>query len=265
MESIALTALANASRDDRRAFLTAHWSSLLMLNYEIDPARLESRLPKGCELDFFERRCFVSVVGFWFSKTRVHGFKVPLHGAFEEVNLRFYVRSKVDGEWRRGVVFIKELVPKAAVVAVARAVYNENYHATKMRHEVPPNGVERAAGERIAYYWRHDGYWNEVSGVIADRAIVPELGTESWFITEHYWGYVRGVDGSTLEYQVEHPSWAVAPIEQPKLSCTTDRLYGDEFADVLSPPPSSAFVAVGSDVSVYPARTVPGSEPPEED
>ncbi|MEM6733593.1 MAG: DUF2071 domain-containing protein, partial [Myxococcota bacterium] len=226
-----------------------------------DPDRLVGRLPQGCELDLFERRCFVSMVGFWFTNTRVHGFKVPLHSAFEEVNLRFYVRAKVDGEWRRGVVFIKELVPKAAVVAVARAVYNENYHATKMRHEVPEGGVERAAGQKIAYYWRHDGYWNEVSGTIAERAIVPEVGTEPWFITEHYWGYVRAADDSTLEYQVEHPSWAVAPVADPTLRCTTEKLYGEEFADVLDAHPSSAFVAVGSDVSVYPARVVPGSEP----
>ncbi|MEL6543455.1 MAG: DUF2071 domain-containing protein [Myxococcota bacterium] len=258
MESIALTALANASRDDRKAFLTAHWSSLLMLNYEIDPARLHSRLPTGCEIDLFERRCFISVVGFMFTDTRLHGFKIPLHGRFEEVTLRFYVRCKADRQWQRGVVFIKELVPKAAVVAVGRALYNENYHATKMRHELPENGVSRAAGERIAYYWRHDGYWNELSGVVADRAIVPEVGTERWFMTGHDCGYVRTASRTTLEYQVEHIPWAVAPVENAKLSCTTGRLYGEEFADVLNGPPSSAFAAVGSDVAVFPARTVTG-------
>ncbi|MEO1170668.1 MAG: DUF2071 domain-containing protein [Myxococcota bacterium] len=256
MESIALTALANASRDNRRAFLTARWSSLLMLNYEIDPEILRPRVPAGCELDYHNRRCFISVVGFWFSDTKVAGIRIPLHGAFEEVNLRYYVRAHVDSEWRRGVVFIKELVPRAAIAAVARAVYNENYHATKMRHEVPAGGVERAAGEHIAYHWRHDGYWNRVAGTIADRAIVPEVGTEEWFITEHYWGYVANSEGSTTEYQVEHPSWAVARVEDPILECTVEKLYGEEFVGALSQPPSSAFVAVGSDVSVFPARTL---------
>ena len=53
-------------------FLTAEWRDLVMLSYEIDPAVLTSRVPRGCELDAWEGRHFVSVVGFRFLRTRVH-------------------------------------------------------------------------------------------------------------------------------------------------------------------------------------------------
>ncbi|MEM6273729.1 MAG: DUF2071 domain-containing protein [Myxococcota bacterium] len=256
MESIALTALANVSLDDRRAFFTAHWSSILLLNYEADPEVLKWHVPAGCELDLYRGRCLVSVVGLWLSNTRIHGIKVPLHSDFEEVNLRYYVRVRVHGEWRRGVVFIKELVPKAAVAFVARAVYNENYHATKMRHTRPSEPIDRAVGDSVAYYWRQDGAWNELRGTIADRAIVPEAGTEAWFVTDHTRGYVTNADRTTLEYEVEHPPWAVAPVTDARLHCDVERLYGKRFVSILEPPPVSAFMAVGSDVSIYPAAVV---------
>lgn len=39
--------------------------------------------------------------------------------ATERAQLRFYVRRRVDGEWRRGVMFIKEIVPRRAIAAAA--------------------------------------------------------------------------------------------------------------------------------------------------
>src|SRR5262245_60741200 len=122
-----------------RRFLTAEWRHLVMLNYEIDPAALRARVPAGTELDSWNGKTFVSLVGFRVLRTRVLGVPVLFHrssigkgisrtswGSFEEVNLRFYVRRRAPEGWRRGVVFVKEIVPKAAVAAVARWVYNEN-------------------------------------------------------------------------------------------------------------------------------------------
>ena len=113
-------------------FLTAEWKNLLFFNYAIDPALLATHVPAGTELDTWEGRTFVSLVGFEFNSTRVWGMAVPLHRSFEEVNLRFYVRR---GE-RRGVVFLRELVPRLAVVAVARGIFGEKYLRTPMTHTV---------------------------------------------------------------------------------------------------------------------------------
>src|SRR5439155_9383088 len=95
-----------------RPFLTAEWRDLAMLNYEVDPAVLRPRVPAGTELDAWRGRTFLSVVGFMFLDTRVLGIPIPLHRDFEEVNLRFYVRREASEGWRRGVVFVKELVPR---------------------------------------------------------------------------------------------------------------------------------------------------------
>src|SRR6478735_9893003 len=108
-----------------RKFLTAEWRDLVMANYEIDPSMLADRVPRGTELDLHEGRCFVSLVGFMFLETRVMGFPVPFHTNFEEVNLRFYVKRKTEDEVRRGVVFIKEIVPRYAISTVARVMYGE--------------------------------------------------------------------------------------------------------------------------------------------
>src|SRR6185503_21168451 len=113
-------------------FLTGQWKHLAMINYEIEPSALGPYVPRGTELDTWNGKTFASVVGFMFLETRVMRLKFPFHSSFEEVNLRFYVRRKTDEGWRRGVVFIKEIVPRPAIAAVARLVYNENYVALPM-------------------------------------------------------------------------------------------------------------------------------------
>ncbi len=115
-------------------FLTAEWRYLIMANYEIAPAGLEAFVPRGTELDLWQGRCYISLVGFLFVNTRVMGLSIPFHRNFEEVNLRFYVR-RWDGEaWKRGVVFIKEIVPRRAITAVANTLYGEKYATLSMRH-----------------------------------------------------------------------------------------------------------------------------------
>ena len=97
------------------SFLTAEWRKLAVVNYMVEPEILQPFVPAGTELDFWQERCYVSLIGFRFENTKVLGMKIPWHVNFEEVNLRFYVRRKATDGWRRGVVFIKEIVPKAAI------------------------------------------------------------------------------------------------------------------------------------------------------
>src|SRR5687768_6124543 len=134
-----------------RPFLSAAWRDLVMLNYEIAEGLLLPLVPAGVELDRWRGKAYVSVVGFRFLDTRVRGVAVPGHTRFEEVNLRFYVRREVGGEVRRGVVFVRELVPRRAIAFVARAMYNEPYRAVRMRHTIESVGDGRTARE---YAWR---------------------------------------------------------------------------------------------------------------
>lgn len=238
-------------------FLEAEWRHLAMLNYPIDPALLAAHLPAGCETDAFEGRTFVSVVGFRFLRTRVLGIAVPFHRDFDEVNLRFYVRRQVEGRWRRGVVFVKELVPRPAIAFVARRAYGEHYVALPMRHAIEHDAARGTIA--VSYQWRRAGRWEGLSARVAGAPSLPAEDAEETFITEHYWGYTRRPDRSTIEYQVEHPRWRVWRATDAALSCDVSTLYGPRFAEPLAGPPSTAFVAEGSAVTVRRGRRLTGA------
>jgi uncharacterized protein len=229
-------------------FLTARWRSLAMLNYPADPEILSPLVPTGTELDVWNGRTFLSMVGFLFLDTRVRGLAIPYHRNFEEVNLRFYVRRRGPEGWRRGVVFVREIVPRWAIAATARLFYGEKYGAMPMRHSI--TGDPTGGGLSVTYGWRWRGRWNRLGGVACGGAREAEPGSEEEFITEHYWGYSSLRGSGTVEYRVEHPRWRVWTLERPVLDCDAASLYGRRFADPLSGAPSSAFLADGSAVTV---------------
>jgi hypothetical protein len=223
-----------------------------MLNYELPPEVLAPYVPAGTELDSWQGRTFASLVGFLFLDTRVRGVAVPWHRDFEEVNLRFYVRRREGDEVRRGVVFVKEIVPRPAIAAVARLVYGERYVALPMRHATV--GDPLRGGMHVAYGWRWRGRWNGIGAVVSGQPAPAVEGSQEDFITEHYWGYSALRSGGSLEYRVEHPRWRVWPIERPVLDCDVAGLYGESFAAHFTGPPASAFLSEGSEVAVYPGR-----------
>lgn len=229
------------------AFLTAEWRDLVMLNYPIEPSILAPHVPRGTELDEWGGRTFISLVAFSFLDTRVKGVAVPFHRDFEEINLRFYVRFKGPEGWRRGVVFVREVVPRRAIASIARWLYNENYVACPTRSD----RQQAADGSRILEYgWSHKGNWLTIGATHSGSPSLPEKGSEEEFITEHYWGYTSQRDGGTVEYRVEHPQWNVWPASDHVASGDFADFYGSEFAEALRSTPSSAFVADGSAVTV---------------
>jgi uncharacterized protein YqjF (DUF2071 family) len=243
-----------------KPFLTARWRYLAMLNYEVPPEILQPFIPRGTELDAWQGKTFVSVVGFLFLDTRVRGIAVPGHRDFEEVNLRFYVRREAEDGWRRGVVFVKEIVPRLAIAGTARLLYGEKYVALPMRHSI--TGDPTRGGMYVMYGWHprgRRGRWNGIGAVVSGTPKEALPGSEEEFITEHYWGYSSLRDGGTVEYRVEHPRWRVWPLLRPVLDCSIAdiaSLYGERFAGSLAGEPSSAFLADGSEVAVLPGRRI---------
>ncbi len=221
-------------------FLTAEWRWLAMLNWEVDPALLSSRVPRGTELDFWKGKTFLSVIGFRFLNTRVLGIGIPWHRNFDEVNLRFYVRR---GE-KRGVVFIQEIVPRWAIAKLARVAYNENYVALPMTHEIQLPDVGYSAGPL------------RLGVRVKDAAAIPMEGSLEQFISEHYWGYAIQRDGGTVEYEVRHPAWSVWRAADARLDGEIENIYGAEFAAGLSRPPDCAFLADGSAVEVFAGKRI---------
>lgn len=228
-------------------FLTARWQHLVMLNYEVPPDLLTPFVPAGVSLDTYDDVCMVSMVGFMFLDTRLKGIPVPFHRNFEEVNLRFYVKREIDGELRRGVVFIKEIVPKKALALVARVCYNENYVAWPMEHTLEPAEIPQNA----CYRWHTPGGSYMLGVRDAQPPSLPADDTEACFITEHYWGYARQRDGGTVEYRVTHPQWQVSVVSGAQFEGDIGALYGPQWTQWLQKPPRSAFMARGSEVAVY--------------
>ena len=260
-----------------------------MLNYVLDPRLVTPFVPAETEIDFDNGETFLSVVGFLFLNTRLLGLPIPLHRDFEEVNLRFYVRRKSADTWRRGVVFIRELVPRPAIALVARAFYGENYISVPMKHEIEhvaapasdgqllppsgdgvsktndrsswatqpvdatgcPSGAKPVDGNlKVEYSWRRGRKWESLKMTATGEAQSIPAGSHAEFITEHYWGYTALRSGCS-EYRVEHPRWKIWNATSFELNADVATLYGQQFVETLNAPPRSAFIADGSPITVH--------------
>lgn len=230
-----------------KKFLTARWEDLIMANYEVDPSLLAPRVPEGTELDLHEGKCFVSLVGFMFLDTRVMGFLIPFHVNFEEVNLRFYIKREVEGETRRAVCFVKEIVPRFAIASVARLMYGEPYECWNMGH--------RRTESDVGYSWSKNRCTNELSVEIGENLGVPAEGSHGEFIIEHYWGYTKRCS-RVDEYKVEHPKWELFSVKNEKIDVDFAKTYGDEFGFLTEAKPHSILLAKGSEISVYKGKTI---------
>ena len=226
-----------------------------MLNYEVPAALLRPLVPAGTELDSWKGSTLASIVGFLFLDTRVLGIALPGYRDFEEVNLRFYVRRRTEeGQWRRAVVFVRELVPRRAIALAARWFYNEPYTAVPMRHELQLGDATDGQPRLAAYEWRLAKRWHRLEVTTLGCPELPHPESEAAFITEHYWGYTAQRDGGSKEYRVEHPPWRVWVTSGARFECDVKTVYGAGFAECLGSVPRSAFLAEGSDVTVYGGR-----------
>ncbi len=234
-----------------KPFLTAYWKNLIMLNYEIKPSVLLSYLPKGTELDFWNNTCYISLVGFMFLNTRIKGLSIPFYKNFEELNLRFYVRFKDKNEWKRGVVFIKEIVPKRMIRFIANTMYGEQYSFVHMKNSF----LESDDTFEIKYEWLLNNEWNFIKAIAEKNAVPVIKNSEEEFITEHYWGYTKLSNTSISEYNVVHSKWNIHKVISHDLFCNVSDMYGKTFEEYLIQP-KSVFMAQGSAVAINNRRTL---------
>jgi uncharacterized protein YqjF (DUF2071 family) len=233
-------------------FLQAQWRHLVVLNFEIDPEILSPMIPRGVELDNFKGRTLISLVAFEFAGARLLGVPIPFHQLFPEINLRCYVRRRVNDYLRRGVFFLKEIVPKRAVVLVANWLFNEAFSPAKISHSIDPEGAEfhaRLGAHRIRLRARRAG---ELTAAAAN--------SEESFVLEHYYAYNVARRGHTLEYQVEHPRWRIWRAEARTLKLDAEEIYGDAIGSALRRAPTSVFIADGSEVRVHTGVALPAHQ-----
>lgn len=227
--------------------LSAEWRDLVMVSYEVDPLLLVGYVPGSTSLDFHDGRTLVTLVGMRMLNARVAGVRLPVPQDLEQVSFRFYVWRRVGHEIRRGVVFIKEIVPSASMTAGARLFFNEHYVSAPMRHRVGHDDHGWAS-----YEWHDAGRWNRLSAHQHGPAGPAAPRSLEAFIKDRPWGYSRQRDGSTLEYQVEHPEWDIWNASDPVLDCDVAHVFGRQFVGTLSRSPASVFIAVGSEATLHP-------------
>ena len=237
-----------------KTFLKAEWKKLLMINYPVDKKLLDPYIPYKTELDLWNNTCYVSLIGFMFLNTKVKKLKIPFHINFEEVNLRFYVKHKdmVKNEWKRGVVFIKEIVSKPALTFIANSLYKENYETLPTSHK----WIIENDRLSIEYSWEKSNSHNSIKIVTGTELFDIENGSEEEFITEHYWGYTRINENMTSEYGVEHPRWKIYKTLDYEINVNFENTYPKEFGFLDSVNPASVFLAEGSEIEVKEGREI---------
>jgi len=226
-----------------KIFLEAKWNHLINITYAVDPQILLPHLPSGLSLDTIDGKAFVSFVAFEFNDVKVKGFKIPFHRNFPEINLRFYVNKN----GKRGVVFIKEFVPKYFVALVANKIYNEPYSAIKMNHKIEEAGSDL----KVEHSFFVNKEWFNISLIAGKKCYLPGNGSSEHFFKEHETGFGKDKKNNTLEYKVEHPVWDIYPIKTIESTICFKKIYGDKWAFLNLEKPFNVLLARGSGVKVY--------------
>ena len=232
-------------------FLSARWENLIMANYEVNADVLKAYLPHGVELDFYNDKAFVSLVGFMFKKTSLFNIPIPFLGTFEEINLRFYVKRVEGDSIKRGVVFINETVPYKPVAWLANKLYKEHYISIPTKNTIEITSLSKD----IKYEWKINKEWNHiaVNGKNIKEPMLP--GSIEEFIFEHYYGYTKINEQQSEEYKVNHPRWQVNKINNYSIHCDFKSMYGNDFSFLSDHQPDSVLLADGSPVTVKWKRT----------
>jgi uncharacterized protein YqjF (DUF2071 family) len=182
-------------------------------------------LPKGVELDLYEGKAFVSLVGFMFKNTEIFKVPIPYFGNFEEINLRFYVKRIEGATIKRGVVFINETIPYRIVAWIANKLYKEHYTVVPTKHFIHQIGEK----QQVKFEWLLDKKWNHI--LVETEVASKEMITNSLeeFIYEHYYGYTKVNESATEEYHLKHPSWEVCKMLKYNVNCDFSAMYGSAF------------------------------------
>lgn len=227
-------------------FLKANWENIIMANYEIDPAILIPFLPKGVDLDLYEGKAYVSLVGFMFKKTKLFNVPIPYFGTFEEINLRFYVIRKEENTVKRGVVFVNETIPYPIVAWMANKLYNEHYTVVPTKHEI----TTASKSKKVQFEWLLNKKWNSIYVEATTDSKPMKHESLEKFIFEHYYGYTKIDQNNTEEYKLQHPSWRVNQVLDYKMDCDFTAMYGDAFSILNTAKPEAVFIAEGSSVGI---------------
>lgn len=227
-----------------KKFMTGMWTDLILANYLCPKEVLQKMLPDDLEPDLYKGQGVFSAVGFTFKNVRFFGFKVPLHQLFGEINLRCYVKSKTDGS--KGVLFIRELAPKALIACVAKWFYNEPFEAFNIRREK----YKSLQHTLVRYSFKSNSGKGEMSVLASEYRLGLFENEFRKFIVDRYVAFVRKRSGGSRKYIIKHRPWEAKLIKQCSLSESISSLFPDNLKSYVKKP-QSVYLIDGSDVEVY--------------
>lgn len=233
-------------------FLKAQWKELTLVNFALEPDFLINILPVGLDPDLLHGKAYASLVAFDFESIRVGGIPWPGYTQFPELNLRVYVRCSEAG--RRGVFFIRELIPGKIPTAIARVAYNEPYSACPLTrsHQALVNGAQV---QRTDWIWKGAPNYLEVE--VGPETMMPATDEDANWFKEQEWGFGHSRLGELLRYHVTHPRWMVRKVHRCDYEVDWLGLYGPIWARQLEgAEPDSLMHCIGSEIAVYPPRSI---------
>jgi uncharacterized protein YqjF (DUF2071 family) len=232
-----------------KTLLAANWTNLVVATFETEEKLLKKYLPCKTEVNDWNGKYYMSLVGFMFSKPVIAGIPSPFYRSFEEINLRFYVKHKSKTEWKNGVVFIKEISPSKMIGLAAKLLYHESFISLPMKHIITMTDIKL----KTEYYWKISRQWNYLKLTTSLSPYEPENSSLESFIRNHYQGYTKNTETKTSKFEIEHRHWSIYPSLSFDMQLNTENIYGREFCEYFQQKPSTSFLMDGSRTKVsYP-------------
>lgn len=224
--------------------LAADWRNPLIFSWPVSDKVLEPMVPAGLELDRWEGNAYVSLVGLRFERVRVFGLPSP-QGAYDEINLRFYVRrDRTSSDSGAGVVFIRQLVPQRMTAWAARIMYREPFEAVRTGHRFSETGSANVpAPDYVAYHWRRGERQQRFWARAVCEPEGAQAGSVEDFLTNRYWGYNGNPKAGTRTYHLSRREWKLRKAAEWGLECDLNEEYGGCLGNELRAPPISVLIA----------------------
>jgi uncharacterized protein len=229
-----------------KTLLTADWTDLLVATFEADKSLLQKYIPYKTELNDWNGKYYMSLLGFIFSRPVIAGIPSPFYRRFEEINLRLYVRCKNGNAWKNGVVFIKEIAPSPIIGLVAKWLYRENFICLPVKHCFTNTDTDR----KTEYHWHSGREWNYLKLITTINPVEPGKSSLESFTRDHYYAYTKQSENKTREFEIEHRHWDIYPAISFDMKLDAANIYGKEFADYFQEPPCKSFLMNGSQTKV---------------
>lgn len=218
-------------RPVRTPYLTQRWTDLAFLHWPVDPALVAPLLPPGTVPDTIDGITYAGLIGFRMERIGfLHGRAIPYLGTFCETNVRLY---SVDGDGRRGVVFLSLEAERLLPVLFARTTLRLPYVWSRMRLTRSGDVLTYRSRRR----WPHTPTPAVTRIRIRTGAPVDEPSPLEHFLTAR-WGLHTAAWGRTLHLPNQHPPW---PLHRAELLDLDDTLLATAGIITGGPPVSTLY------------------------